>query len=191
MNTVPESVRDAMIEAAWLLIAERGLEGMSTREVLARTGAPRGSVYHYFPRGRTELIEYAIEHSRVWMDEQIAAIQARTPAEVVSGYIDIWRRILEVTSFRAGCAVTGVITGAHDPDLLDRASAAFAAATDALAAQFQKAGVPETDAAQRAALLIIAAEGAVIIARAQRGIEPLLLVAGQFATLGAQGAAGA
>jgi TetR/AcrR family transcriptional regulator, lmrAB and yxaGH operons repressor len=39
---VPENVRDAMIEAAWLLVAERGLEGMSTREVLARTGAPRG-----------------------------------------------------------------------------------------------------------------------------------------------------
>jgi AcrR family transcriptional regulator len=71
-----------MIEAAWLLIAERGLEGMSTREVLAHTGAPRASVYHYFPRGRTELIEQAIDHSQAWMDEQIGAIQARTPAEV-------------------------------------------------------------------------------------------------------------
>jgi AcrR family transcriptional regulator len=31
MTGVPKSVREAMIEAAWLLIAERGLEGMSTR----------------------------------------------------------------------------------------------------------------------------------------------------------------
>jgi AcrR family transcriptional regulator len=169
-----------MVEAAWLLIAERGLEGMSTREVLARTGAPRGSVYHYFPRGRTELIEQAIDHSQAWMDEQIGAIQARTPAEVVTGYLDIWRRILEASGFRAGCAVTGVITGAHDQDLLDRAAAAFTAATDALAAQFRKVDVPEADAAHRAALLIIAAEGAVLIARAQRSTEPLVLVAGQF-----------
>ena len=44
MASMPETVREAMIEAAWLMIAERGLEGMSTREVLARTGAPRGSV---------------------------------------------------------------------------------------------------------------------------------------------------
>jgi TetR/AcrR family transcriptional regulator, lmrAB and yxaGH operons repressor len=51
-------------ETAWLLIAERGLEGMSTREVLARTGAPRGSVYHYSPLGRIELIEQAVDHSR-------------------------------------------------------------------------------------------------------------------------------
>jgi TetR/AcrR family transcriptional repressor of lmrAB and yxaGH operons len=70
------SVREAMIEAAWLLIAERGLEGMSTREVLARTGAPRGSVYHYFPRGRAELIEHAIDHARRWMRDQIDAISA-------------------------------------------------------------------------------------------------------------------
>ena len=169
-----------MIEAAWLLIAERGLEGMSTREVLARTGAPRGSVYHYFPRGRIELIEQAIEHSQAWMDKQISAIQARTPAEVVTGYLDIWRRILEATGFHAGCAVAGVITGGHDQGLLDRAAAAYTATSDALAVQFRNVGVPEADAAQRAALLVIAAEGAVLMARARRSSEPLLLVAEQF-----------
>jgi hypothetical protein len=42
-------------------------------------------------------------------------------------------------------------------------------------------GVPEADAARRAALLTIAAEGAVLIARAQRSTEPLFLVADQFA----------
>jgi len=180
MNFMPESVRDSMIEAAWLLIAERGLEGMSTREVLARTGAPRGSVYHYFPRGRIELIEHAIEYSRAWMDEQIGAILARTPAEVVAGYLDIWRRILEATNFHAGCAVTGVITGAQDTGLLDRAAAAYTAASDALAIKFHKVGVPEAEATRRAALLVIAAEGAVLVARARRSTEPLLLVAEQF-----------
>ena len=170
-----------MVEAAWLLIAERGLEGMSTREVLARTGAPRGSVYHYFPRGRIELIEQAIDHSQVWMDKQIKAIAAGTPAQVVTGYLDIWRRILEATDFHAGCAVVGVITGGHDTGLLDRASAAYSAARASLAAEFRKAGVPEAEAARRAGLLIIAAEGAVLIARAQRSTEPLLLVAEQFA----------
>jgi TetR/AcrR family transcriptional repressor of lmrAB and yxaGH operons len=182
MDGVPESVRDAMVEAAWLLIAERGLEGMSTREVLARTGAPRGSVYHYFPRGRTELIEQAIEHSRLWMDKQIAAIDARTRGDVVAGYLDIWRRILEATDFRAGCAVTGVITGAQNDDLLDRAARAYKAAGIAVAAQLRTVGVLDDDADRQAQLLVIAAEGAVLIARAQRSIDPLRLVAEQFGT---------
>jgi AcrR family transcriptional regulator len=180
MDDMPESVRDVMIDAAWRLIAERGLEGMSTREVLARTGAPRGSVYHYFPRGRIELIENAIEHSRVWMDAQVAAFEAATPADVVSGYLTIWRRILEITDFHAGCAVTGVITGAQDAGLLDRAATAYTSASDALAARFRMVGVPEAEAARQAGLLVIAAEGAVLIARAQRNVDALRLVAEQF-----------
>ena len=175
-----ESVRDAMIEAAWLLIAERGLEGMATREVLARTGAPRGSVYHHFPRGRTELIELAIERSVRWMQDQITAITPKSPDDVVRGYLDIWRRVLEATDFRAGCAVAGVVTGGHDADLLDRGAAAYTAATDALADLFQQAGVPADEAQQRSVLLVCAAEGAVLLARAQRSTEPLTRIAGQL-----------
>jgi TetR/AcrR family transcriptional regulator, lmrAB and yxaGH operons repressor len=180
-GAVPESVRDAMIEAAWLLIAERGLEGMATREVLARTGAPRGSVYHYFPRGRIELIELAIERSVRWLQGQIAAIVPEHPNDVVKGYLDIWRRILEATNFQAGCAVAGVVTGAHDPNMLDRGAAAFAATSDALANLFQQVGVPAGDAQQRSTLLVCAAQGAVLMARAQRTTEPLTQIANQLA----------
>jgi TetR/AcrR family transcriptional regulator, lmrAB and yxaGH operons repressor len=187
---VPENVRDAMIRAAWLLIAERGLEGMSTREVLARTGAPRGSVYHYFPRGRTELIKLAIDHSRRWMQDQIDAIRAETPDDVVSGYVDIWRRVVEATQFRAGCATTGAVTGGHEPGILDRAQAAFDATSDALAARFRQVGLTPDDATRRATLLIYAAEGAVILARAQRSVEPLTFIAEQLSGSGTQASPG-
>jgi TetR/AcrR family transcriptional repressor of lmrAB and yxaGH operons len=177
---VPENVREAMIEAAWMLIAERGLEGMSTREVLARTGAPRGSVYHYFPGGRTELIELAIDYSRRWMQGQIDAIRAETPDDVVTGYIGIWRRVVEGTNFRAGCAAAGAVTGGHEPGILDRAAAAFNATTDALAARFRQAGLTPDDATRRATLLTYAAEGAVILTRARRSVEPLTFIAEQL-----------
>lgn len=188
---MPENVREAMIEAAWLLIAERGLEGMSTREVLARTGAPRGSVYHYFPRGRTELIELAIEHSQRWMQGQIEAIEAKNPDEVTTGYVDIWRRVLKATNFHAGCAAVGAVTGGHDPAILDRAATAFKTANDALAARFLQAGLTATEATQRATLLICAAEGAVILARAQRTTEPLTLIAQRLSTPGTKSASNA
>jgi len=175
-----ESVRDAMINQAWFLIAERGLEGMSMREVLARTGAPRGSVYHHFPRGRAELIELALDRSREWMQDQIAAIPARTAKDVVSGYLDIWRRVVEGSDFRAGCAMAGVTTGGPDSVMLDRAQAAFTATGGSLAARFEEVGVTPTEAAQRATLLVIAAEGAVVLARAWRNSDPLDLVGTHF-----------
>jgi TetR/AcrR family transcriptional regulator, lmrAB and yxaGH operons repressor len=167
MSRMSEGVREAMIKAAWLLIAERGLEGMSTREVLARTG-------------RSELIELALEHSGQWAQKQIAAIHPQTPSDVVVGYIDIWRRVVEGTDFRAGCAMAGAIAGGHDPAILDRTEAAFDAAGEALAALFEQVGLAPAQAAQRAALLVIAAEGAVILSRARRNSEPLALVATQL-----------
>lgn len=175
-----DGVRDAMIQAARRLLAERGLEGMSTREVLARTGAPRGSVYHHFPRGRIELVEEAIDYAREQMGGWIDAVPADTPADVVTGYLNIWRRILEASDCQAGCSIAGVITGTREPDLLDRSAAAYRAATDALAARFRVAGLPAADAAEQAALLVSAAEGAVLISRAQRSTEPLDRVARQF-----------
>lgn len=179
---MPKSVREAMIEEAWLLIAERGLEGMATREVLARTGAPRGSVYHHFPGGRTELVEAAIDHSRGWMLAQIAAIEPRRPDDVVAGYMAIWRRVVENTDFRAGCAVTGAVTGAQDESVLARVNAAFDATAEALTALFVGTGVGPEEAASRATLLMYAAEGAVILARARRSVEPLEFTVRQLST---------
>ncbi len=147
--------------------------------MLARTGAPRGSIYHYFPRGRIELVEAAIDYAREQMVQAIAAFEASTPAEVVTGYLAIWRRVLESSDCQDGCSIAGVITGTHEKDLLDRSAAAYADSTDALAARFAAAGVPAAEARQRAGLLIIAAEGAVLISRAQRGTDPLRLVARQ------------
>jgi len=47
-------VRARMVAGAARLLAEKGMEGTSFAEVLAATGAPRGSTYHHFPGGKTE-----------------------------------------------------------------------------------------------------------------------------------------
>lgn len=165
--------RDAMVDAAWRLIAERGLEGMSIGVVLDRTGAPRGSVYHYFPGGRAELIEHAIARSRAWTVEQFAGSSAADPESVVRDYLAMWRHVLELTEFRAGCAIAGVVTGTESPDLLARGADAFAESVDLLADKLQNAGVAADVSRQRARVLVAAAEGAVLMARAQHSIDPL------------------
>ncbi|MFE4948790.1 TetR/AcrR family transcriptional regulator [Leifsonia sp. NPDC056665] len=178
-----KSAREAMVDAAWMLIAERGLEGMSTREVLARTGAPRGSVYHHFPGGRTQLIELALKRSQSWMRDQIMAIPAESPEALISGYVGIWRKVLESTAFRAGCAAVGVVTGGDTPHMLDLGAEAFDTAVSALASRFQSFGLVPESAASRATVLVCAAEGAVVLARAQRSTRPLDLVSVQLVGL--------
>src|SRR5260370_40016797 len=47
--------RQRMVLAAAALLSERGLAGASFSEVIERSGAPRGSVYHHFPEGKGRL----------------------------------------------------------------------------------------------------------------------------------------
>src|ERR671935_265755 len=53
--------RERMVVSAALLIRERGARATSIDDVLAHSGAPRGSVYHHFPGGRQQLLRVAIE----------------------------------------------------------------------------------------------------------------------------------
>ena len=50
-----ENVRSNMVDGAVILLATQGVEGTSFKEVLAAADAPRGSVYHHFPGGKSEL----------------------------------------------------------------------------------------------------------------------------------------
>lgn len=54
-------VRARMVESAVELLARRGLLATSFSEVLERSGAPRGSVYHHFPGGKDELVGSALD----------------------------------------------------------------------------------------------------------------------------------
>ncbi|MCA9793885.1 MAG: helix-turn-helix transcriptional regulator, partial [Candidatus Eremiobacteraeota bacterium] len=53
--------RTKMIEAAARLIHKQGYHATGLAEVVDKSGAPRGSIYHYFPRGKNQLVEEAIE----------------------------------------------------------------------------------------------------------------------------------
>ena len=58
-----------MVRSAASLIRTRGVNATSFSEVLADSGAPRGSIYHHFPEGKKQLAEDAIR----WTSERVLA----------------------------------------------------------------------------------------------------------------------
>jgi len=48
--------RERMLDATETLLRERGLAGAGIQQVVARSGAPIGSVYHFFPGGKMQLV---------------------------------------------------------------------------------------------------------------------------------------
>src|SRR5437870_10745317 len=52
--------RERMLAATETLLRERGLAGAGIQQVVARSGAPIGSLYHFFPGGKTQLVAEAL-----------------------------------------------------------------------------------------------------------------------------------
>ena len=66
--------REAMIRATVDLLRERGYSGTSLGDVLARSGGPRGSIYHHFPGGKQELVTEALRRYGASLQRRIDAI---------------------------------------------------------------------------------------------------------------------
>ena len=64
--------RSSMIKTAAALISAHGASATSLGEVIAESGAPRGSIYHHFPEGKRELTEEAIRLTSQRANEPLA-----------------------------------------------------------------------------------------------------------------------
>jgi TetR/AcrR family transcriptional repressor of lmrAB and yxaGH operons len=172
-----------MVESAVTLLAVRGLQGTAFSDVLARSGAPRGSIYHHFPGGKDQLVEAAIELSGARALKALEDIAGASPKAVTERFITLWRDVLERSRLRAGCAVLAVTVATDSPDLLSHAATIFRTWRERLAELYVAGGVTPTDAERLAATVIAATEGAVVVSRAEQRLEPFELVAEQLAAM--------
>jgi TetR/AcrR family transcriptional regulator, lmrAB and yxaGH operons repressor len=183
---VAHDVRGKMAVGAAHLLAQRGLQGTSFAEVLERSGAPRGSVYHHFPGGKRELVEAALDAVSRQTAQALEAVRGGSPTVVAERFLALWRALLDRSEFKAGCAVLAVTVAADSPELLDHAGGVFRSWTGHLAGLLVDGGVEGTVAAQFATLLIASSEGAVVLSRAARSREPFDSVAGWLMRQAAQ-----
>lgn len=182
------SPRERMVISAALLIRERGAHPTAIADVLEHSGAPRGSAYHYFPGGRTQLLCEAIDYSGDFVAAKIA--KSETGLDALDGLIAYYRKQLLRSDYRSGCPVVAVTVEAGDPakqdqaaPVIDRAAAAFARWTDLIAGLLVADGVSAARAEELSMLVTTAIEGAIIVARAVRDPKPLDLIHGQLRDL--------
>jgi len=179
------SSRASMIRSAALLIGSRGLSGTSLSDVLADSGAPRGSIYHHFPGGKKQLATDAIG----WTSDQVLGHLEHCPAaraaDVLECFIDLWRQSVLASGASSGCPVAGVAIGAGEAvgDLIEPVRDAFRSWTARLAARLQEVGVPGYRAGPIAVAALAGMEGALILCRAEGSSQPLDAVAAELMRL--------
>ena len=180
----PAGSRERMVRSAALLFRERGYSGTAFRDVIAHSGAPRGSIYHHFPGGKAQLAQEAVAWGAATIAEQLDAALARErdAAGVLRAFLAPWREVLERSDFRAGCPLVAITVETEVPRALrDAVAEAFTGWQGLLAERLRRAGIAPARAASLASLTLAAIEGAVLLCRAQRDTAPLDAVATELA----------
>ena len=178
-------VKRQMVLSALYLIAERGVQGTSIADVLERSGAPRGSVYHHFPGGKDELVRAAMEYMATDARAPLQALKGSDVAGIVTGFVNLWRGVLLRSDFAAGCATAGVTVSGESEGAQAAARKVFELWIADLTALLEGAGLETQQAADFAWMLFAATEGALIFARAEHSMRALDLVERQLLSLSA------
>jgi AcrR family transcriptional regulator len=184
--------RERMVVSAALLIRERGAHATAISDVLEHSGAPRGSAYHYFPGGRTQLLSEAVDYA----GDYVAALIGRADRAItlLDTLVEKYRKQLLDSDFRAGCPVAAVSVEAGfekgeaaDRDrmapVVERAAAVFDRWTELIEQRLIADGIPAQRAGELAALTISALEGALLLVRVRRDLKPLDLIHRQLRDL--------
>jgi AcrR family transcriptional regulator len=170
--------RERMVRSAAQLIRRKGVSGTGMREIVTEADAPRGSLQHYFPGGKEELVSDAL----LWMGDVAARrtkrclseLKTRTPSALLASIVDTWRRDLTSEEFSAGCPLVAAAadTAATSERLRQVLGRAFDGWLEPLSESLVDLGVP-IDRSDNLAMVIVAAlEGAIILARIRRDLTP-------------------
>ncbi|GIH78093.1 TetR/AcrR family transcriptional regulator [Planobispora longispora] len=175
--------RDRLLDATQELVEAGGYFGAGLNQVIAVSGAPRGSLYFHFPEGKDQLVGESVRragHAVGAAMEDLAASGA-SAAEFAEGVLRRLGDRLEESGWRKGCPVATVaLEMAATSDALQRAChEVYTSWQAALRARLDD----REDADDLAVTVLAMIEGALLLAKAHRSREPLDRVARQIATL--------
>ncbi|WP_082941857.1 TetR/AcrR family transcriptional regulator [Mycolicibacterium peregrinum] len=172
------STRETILTATAELMRHKGYAAVGMKDIVAASGAPIGSLYHHFRGGKLQIAREALVDAG-------AAYGLLIPT-IVDEYDDLGRAVEGVFSQAAEdmaasgyanmCPVGTVAAETSDTveELRVVAAGVFTAWLDGGAAYFAQRGVDPPMAREVTIAIVAALEGAFILVRTLRDVEPLL-----------------
>jgi len=166
-----------MLEAAQQLFCVQGLHATGLAEVLDRSAAPRGSLYHYFPGGKEQLAVEALGQASDRIRAALERLLATGSApDALRAYTEAASRRLVATDFTEGCPVgnTALEASVGSDTVRDACDHAFRDWETVIAERLARDGIEASEAARLATFIVATFEGALLVARARRDPEPIV-----------------
>lgn len=155
-----------------------GLSAASMRQVAEAADAPRGSLQHYFPEGKDQLIEEALawagDFAAGYVRDYLDGTTTPTPSGILSATARYWIDELRRCDFELGCPMVGAITAGARTRRSDAAARATLRAWSApIVDGLTRAGIAPARTPALANTILAAIEGAIALARIERSPRPL------------------
>ena len=165
------------VAAAIKLFRQQGYHGTALHDILAAGGAPRGSLYFHFPGGKEEIGENALTVAGEAVRQGIE--RAAEASESVETFLTHVARAmaadLEKSDYQEGCpiATTALETSAQSEVLGEATASAFRKWETEISRGLERFGMGNDEAEQVATMVLSQLEGALLLARTYRSLEPI------------------
>lgn len=181
------NTREQILQTTCALLEKQGYHGTGLNEIVKESGAPKGSLYYYFPQGKEQITAEAVLQSGHATSARIrAGLTGNSDApKAIYDFILLIAENVERSGFAAGSPLTAVAMETATKS--ERINLACRAAYEMLQSAFKEklleSGFSKTKAEELATFIIAAVEGGIILSRVSHTADPLRLVAKQLKVL--------
>jgi TetR/AcrR family transcriptional repressor of nem operon len=179
MARAKNETRERLVETARQLFLRQGYTATGVAQILAEAGVNSGSLYYFFPT-KEDLLLAVLEHYKELLCPRVLRPvydRLSDPIERVFGVLHGYRELLIASDWREGCPIGNLALelSATHPAARRLIAENFSAWRDAVAECLRRAAdrLPAGVRPDQLALFVLTLmEGAVMLARTYRSIEP-------------------
>jgi TetR/AcrR family transcriptional repressor of lmrAB and yxaGH operons len=186
MATTPGH-RGAIVRAAATLFRRNGYAATGINEIAEVAGAPKGSLYHYFPDGKDQIGEAAVRFAGKGVVATLEKLEQQhgTAAALMQAYCRLLVGWMAKSGFRDGCPIsTTLLESAPQSEAIALAGReAFAAWRAVIARALLRDGFSKLEARRLSTLAVSALEGSLILARVECSGAPIEDIAKSLAVV--------
>ncbi len=176
--------REQIIQTTCFLLEKQGFPATGLNEIVRESGAPKGSLYHYFPQGKEQLVSEAILYSGEILVNRLRAELDKIPDPVQAIYAYILRLAdkIEEKQFAAGnpISIVAIESAAASERISQACQQVYTQLQSAFEEKLIRSGVSSTLAEEKACLIMISLEGGILLSRVRHTANPLRILADHF-----------
>lgn len=173
-----DGTRDRILTATNELFRRHGYNGTSLKQVSEASTATIGSIYHFFPGGKEELGAESVRTSgAAYLDLfRLIAGEADDSVAAIGDFFAGAAAVFAETDYLEICPIGTVareMASTSEPIRI-AAHEVFETWIEAARTMFERDGLPPESARDLAVTVVAALEGAFLLCRAARDVEPVL-----------------